>query len=123
MRRRSPRSTRTDTLFPYTTLFRSTSRRLAGSATLHVAETPSAVPPYCSGSIAAAETPPPILPRQRRRGVRAVRESPRKLLPRSVATFLPLQSDYSGAFTSADRRVGKEVVSTCNSWGSPYHKK
>src|SRR3546814_13285759 len=97
MRRRSPRSTRTDTLFPYTTLFRSTSRRLAGSATLHVAETPSAVPPYCSGSIAAAETPPPILPRQRRRGVRAVRESPRKLLPRSVATFLPFQSDYSGA--------------------------
>src|SRR3546814_6934650 len=26
-----------------------------------------------------------------------VRESPRKLLPRSVATFLPFQSDYSGA--------------------------
>src|SRR3546814_7801636 len=30
MRRRPPRSTRTDTLFPYTTLFRSRRRRLGG---------------------------------------------------------------------------------------------
>src|SRR3546814_6444661 len=32
MRRRPPRSTRTDTLFPYTTLFRSRPRRRAGRA-------------------------------------------------------------------------------------------
>src|SRR3546814_3074836 len=31
MRRRPPRSTRTDTLFPYTTLFRSHPRHLAGA--------------------------------------------------------------------------------------------
>src|SRR3546814_18501735 len=32
MRRRPPRSTRTDTLFPYTTLFRSSSRTFGSSA-------------------------------------------------------------------------------------------
>src|SRR3546814_12219927 len=32
MRRRPPRSTRTDTLFPYTTLFRSTRRKIEASA-------------------------------------------------------------------------------------------
>src|SRR3546814_4800283 len=35
MRRRPPRSTRTDTLFPYTTLFRSRRRPDPGSALLH----------------------------------------------------------------------------------------
>src|SRR3546814_13939966 len=33
MIRRPPRSTRTDTLFPYTTLFRSSARAMRGSAT------------------------------------------------------------------------------------------
>src|SRR3546814_15415515 len=32
MKRRPPRSTRTDTLFPYTTLFRSYTRRVGGPA-------------------------------------------------------------------------------------------
>src|SRR3546814_9827902 len=36
MIRRPPRSTRTDTLFPYTTLFRSTSHSLLVGAILHV---------------------------------------------------------------------------------------
>src|SRR3546814_10189160 len=35
MIRRPPRSTRTDTLFPYTTLFRSWSERVEGRAVLH----------------------------------------------------------------------------------------
>src|SRR3546814_11665372 len=44
MIRRPPRSTRTDTLFPYTTLFRSRTERLGGTArlargTLHMAVT------------------------------------------------------------------------------------
>src|SRR3546814_19926554 len=57
---------------------------------LHAAETPSAVPPYAAASEASRRRrlPPPILPRKRGRGVRAVRESPQKLLPRSVATLL-----------------------------------
>src|SRR3546814_14066561 len=42
MIRRPPRSTRTDTLFPYTTLFRSQARRLAGL-------------PYCLKQRATAE--------------------------------------------------------------------
>src|SRR3546814_973662 len=43
MTRRPPRSTRTDTLFPYTTLFRSISRRDAASwkDTLQAAASPS----------------------------------------------------------------------------------
>src|SRR3546814_20269284 len=38
MIRRPPRSTRTDTLFPYTTLFRSLQRRHAGGGLEHVGE-------------------------------------------------------------------------------------
>src|SRR3546814_7409181 len=37
MIRRPPRSTRTDTLFPYTTLFRSVRGRLAGAGESHLA--------------------------------------------------------------------------------------
>src|SRR3546814_920640 len=39
MLRRPPRSTRTDTLFPYTTLFRSREKRLAGECRAHATRT------------------------------------------------------------------------------------
>src|SRR3546814_15597724 len=53
MRRRPPRSTRTDTLFPYTTLFRSrrvSSRQATGSKGL----------PFPSGEWLVAPLPPPV---------------------------------------------------------------
>src|SRR3546814_15202605 len=56
MIRRPPRSTRTDTLFPYTTLFRSpserdalaTQRRLNGEAAVAQSRSPTARPSYPS---------------------------------------------------------------------------
>src|SRR3546814_8138958 len=53
MIRRPPRSTRTDTLFPYTTLFRSSSRPD------HVAESPDSVRVE-----AASDAPPPAEPKE-----------------------------------------------------------
>src|SRR3546814_9545520 len=45
MIRRPPRSTRTDTLFPYTTLFRSPARRQARHDTLVLSEGPASAQP------------------------------------------------------------------------------
>src|SRR3546814_16812873 len=98
MIRRPPRSTRTDTLFPYTTLFRSSPAASAHARPprapcLHPRrEEPSPNP--TDRPWAPAWAPPP--PRCRRRG----REG-----------------------RSEERRVGKECVSTCRSRWSPYHSK
>src|SRR3546814_7603707 len=60
MIRRPPRSTRTDTLFPYTTLFRSKLRRFrlavaaAGAAAAVVAAAPAASGAQCVGSAEGA---------------------------------------------------------------------
>src|SRR3546814_8035775 len=70
MIRRPPRSTRTDTLFPYTTLFRSPARRLLpGAAPLR----PAAARPEISGALSA----------QGRR-VRGLRQPPRGTRPRRL---------------------------------------
>src|SRR3546814_18294727 len=91
MIRRPPRSTRTDTLFPYTTLFRSIGadyRAVAGGDgdvgiqqyLLHVGvEVPAVGQPVIEASLEG--------------------DAPR----------------------SEERRVGKECVSTCRSRWSPYH--
>src|SRR3546814_14472748 len=99
MIRRPPRSTRTDTLFPYTTLFRSKAHakqfrkarrgerrgRTAGSKpTDHVGKPQ----PKAKAGKPAAKTPAARKP---------------------------------GAGRSEERRVGKECVSTCRSRWSPDH--
>src|SRR3546814_12613032 len=109
MIRRPPRATRTDTLFPYTTLFRSAPAaqaarpRSCGSSS----ESPThpcqdraqcryaawTHPPRCNGS-------PP--------GPNARQDHTRGAAPRR---------------RSEERRVGKECVSTCRSRGLPYHEK
>src|SRR3546814_19638962 len=84
MIRRPPRSTRTDTLFPYTTLFRSPwpSRREDGGVNLASNDTTAqAVEAYERGYV-----PVPIRPGTKR----------------------PFDPDRS-----EERRVGKECVSTC----------
>src|SRR3546814_20599289 len=126
MIRRPPRSTRTDTLFPDTTLFRSrrTPLRLARQERL----------------------------RQRARGASrrrraAIRARPRLHLPhyrtgaRSMYVLITANRNYSSwslrpwmlmkglaipfedQVRSEERRVGKECVSTCRSRWSPYHSK
>src|SRR3546814_16491265 len=37
------------------------------------------------------------------------------------AKLADLQSDLSSVIRSEERREGKECVSTCKSWGAPYH--
>src|SRR3546814_18284754 len=102
MIRRPPRSTRTDTLFPYTTLFRSE---------LHVG-------PLDSGERLAQGGL--RLCRRRGAGFALVRL---ELLGEGFLRFTVLVFRFSGHLDprSEERRVGKECVSTCRSRWSPYH--
>src|SRR3546814_13067186 len=98
MIRRTPRSTRTDTLFPYTTLFRSekvAGRRIAVLGSMkELGETSDAFHVGLAEPIEAACVDHVIL----------VGEEMAPLAKRSE-----------------ERRVGKECVSTCRSRWSPYH--
>src|SRR3546814_12127504 len=107
MIRRPPRSTRTDTLFPYTTLFRS----------------PSVSVPISVASASPTSTSCILADRRCPRSVEAlVSPADRKIIDRQ---FVVLRRDKRGAVKlcqrSEERRVGKECVSTCRSRGSPYH--
>src|SRR3546814_17262993 len=105
MIRRPPRSTRTDTLFPYTTLFRS-----AGS----VGEG------WGNGKAAAAA--------YARQGARVVAvdrvaeaaQATQEAIRAAGHDAVGVQADVT-SLRSEERRVGKECVSTCRSRLSPYH--
>src|SRR3546814_15095682 len=107
MIRRPPRSTRTDTLFPYTTLFRScaSGQPQAGAELTHPCVQTAAPFPCgclrCSPCLTARGRTWPAHPCATCR------------LSRSI----PRQSP----FRSEERRVGKECVSTCRSRWSTYH--
>src|SRR3546814_16831984 len=97
MIRRPPRSTRTDTLFPYTTLFRS---RIVGAnhGGLGVVMD-DALPPRCGMAPAfSGDRAGPAADEQNEVGL----------------------VEYC-AGRSEERRVGKECVSTCRSRWWPYH--
>src|SRR3546814_15334077 len=108
MIRLPPRSTRTDTLFPYTTLFRSVAERTAGVA---IRPRPHRLAGVVSGCRGAA----PGRPRDRRAGAEAAVGGRLDRRPREHA-FVD-----QAAVRSEERRVGKECVSTCRSRWSPYH--
>src|SRR3546814_21090180 len=99
MIRRPPRSTRTDTLFPYTTLFRSV--RCRRSCRLHRRHE------YAAARLGAGGEPADP---HHRRGGGACSPGGGKFRPRRV-------------LRSEERRVGKECVSTCRSRWSPDHYK
>src|SRR3546814_19762670 len=104
MIRRPPRSTRTDTLFPYTTLFRSDPPSSPKRREIHslarpmdqVRPTPTAMPPKATH---------------------------RKLSAASASEKVPVRAAAMAKrrHRSEERRVGKECVSTCRSRWSPYH--
>src|SRR3546814_16050347 len=103
MIRRPPRSTRTDTLFPYTTLFRSVvgaAERLDGAHLRDREGGRGAVPRAGEGGGGGPVHHRRLQLRRRRPehgpGLRATERS-------------------------EERRVGKECVSTCRSRWSPYH--
>src|SRR3546814_14042387 len=105
MRRRPPRSTRTDTLFPYTTLFRSWQAGDDGLGIRH-------------------------LRHLRRVDEACDLDAPRPCLDRAADQFdlVAGRKDMllvllAVARRSEERRVGKECVSTCRSRWSSYHIK
>src|SRR3546814_17226234 len=110
MIRRPPRSTRTDTLLPYTTLFRSFSA-------VNLALSLAVEADYDVLLIDADIAKPSILP------LLGLGEGP-GLMDALADPHLPLgdcliQTDIAGR--SEERRVGKECVSPCSSRWSPYH--
>src|SRR3546814_14746672 len=113
MIRRPPRSTRTDTLFPYTTLFRSQPRggQLATTKQAYALEVQSkdtrlhVVPAFPNLN-------KPIV------GGDGIRELTRD----EVRIKKPIESSYR--LSSDESHVGKECVSTCSSrWSSIHQKK
>src|SRR3546814_18469150 len=114
MVRRPPKSTRTDTLVPYTTLVRSGAdrraerRRSGGARAYRPASAPTgpawseALPPSEQGGlIGRIDDRRAVDPGEGREGVHP------------PARFRENRSE--------ERRVGKECVSTCRSRWSPYH--
>src|SRR3546814_13694677 len=113
MLRRPPRSTRTDTLFPYTTLFRSPLS--VGFSSLFPDVAPlikswKEILLVITGLLMLIE-----LGRQRAFGL--LRD---KLLI-LIGIYALLCLALLPFFRSEERRVGKECVSTCRSRWSPYH--
>src|SRR3546814_19759903 len=116
MIRRPPEATRPDTLFPYTTLFRSGASDATGA---------------WDGKSAYEACEVATVLFLRKYGNALVRKagSPAAALPMlaKVADLLPThtrrseESQSLQQFRSEERRVGKECVRTCSSRWSPYH--
>src|SRR3546814_11929729 len=101
MIRRPPRSTRTDTLFPYTTLFRSALLRRGDARRIGALHAEEDVRP-AQRLVAAAE-----------RGARGL------IGGIGIGSGCP-RAAFDRDLRSEERRVGKECVSTCRSRWSPY---
>src|SRR3546814_21054316 len=117
MIRRPPRSTRTDTLFPYTTLFRSQPARARAMAQRLAISFPIVFDPH---GVWPERFDLPTMPTgylvDRQGIVRLEQEGYTdqdfRTLASSIDTLLK---------RSEERRVGKECVSTFRSGWSPYH--
>src|SRR3546814_14462228 len=119
MIRRPPRSTRTDTLFPYTTLFRSTEEEEAPAEEAAKEDPVEATEPLADWTVAsggrlgftarwnAISKPARSLPVDRR--------------PPHAATGNPKRKSTSVSSRSEERRVGEACVSTCRSRWVPAH--
>src|SRR3546814_11350917 len=117
MIRRPPRSTRTDTLFPYTTLFLSQGPRAAvveGAALVQRTAGAAAGGGGVPGAGQAVLTGAPAGTPTRRARLRGRRCGARRGSP------LPA-CGRAGRRRTEERRVGKECVSTGRSRWSPYH--
>src|SRR3546814_11582209 len=114
MNRPPPRSTRTDTLFPYTTLVRS-----GDAARLIMAAFGRLLKDVRACTVCAAQLP--LGPRPVVRMAASARLVIIGQAPGTKVheTGIPW-NDRSGD-RSEERRVGKECVSTCRSRWSPYH--
>src|SRR3546814_11914649 len=128
MIRRPPRSTRTDTLFPYTTLFRSPAivRRLQGDPDFDF-EIVAGVRRWWTVRWLRDHHHPEydyLITIQNVTDEEAFRVSDVENRSRKDISDWERAKEYSVAlaeFRSEERRVGKEWVSTCRSRWSPYH--
>src|SRR3546814_12479779 len=114
MIRRPPRSTRTDTRYPYTTLFGSTRAprwvlELRTADAIATGATQHEIAQAFFGSAVASERWRKESSPYRSRVQRLVKAAQRRL------------ADPFCGPRSEERRVGKECVSTCRSRWSPYH--
>src|SRR3546814_13102497 len=131
MIRRPPRSTRTDTLFPYTTLFRSFTCWDVPQTPGHLQNSPC----VWIGLWAQLDDAEAVAGYRRFLDDYAAQQ---KSMGRFASTnnvrlrTLMQWLDYNHVvpadvrvqtWRSEERRVGKEWVSTCRSRGSPYHEK
>src|SRR3546814_16110359 len=114
MIRRPPRSTRTDTLFPYTTLFRS---KLAyGWTNYEATRTMGLLARTAEASINAKQLDASIeLGYDYRTGSVTITPYGKLVLRRTSL------EGFTETGRSEERRVGKECVSTCRSRWWPYH--
>src|SRR3546814_19362333 len=120
MIRRPPRSTRTDTLFPYTTLFRSGGALLLSSnckITLKIGQKPLSSPTEWVVTAKATTTPKPMQPSLTSPPPAAF-ETEKSKPTAGPIEWIPIPK------RSEERRVGKECVSTCRSrWTLDHEKK
>src|SRR3546814_15329793 len=122
MRRRPPRSTRTDTLFPYTTLFRSAILAQAGENPEAVFNHPAwwidqlrrSYPDQWQVLLHSANVPGPMTLRVNQR---------RSSVPQMLASLAEagIPAVHVRDERSEERRVGKECVSPCSFRWSSYH--
>src|SRR3546814_18542763 len=108
MRRRPPRSTRTDTLFPDTTLFRSAVADAVKAVADEIGATSAQV--ALAWVLANPAVASPLV------GARTLRQ-----LEDNIGALNVVLSEADKARRSEERRVGKECVSTCRSRWSTYH--
>src|SRR3546814_15023224 len=116
MIRRPPRSTRTDTLFPYTTLFRSHRHRIEMLGDL----------PGIDIQLDRGVVQPRAVKVQRQAVLARETPGPSQIVQRQdLALHGVFQRQQASAgkveVRSEERRVGKEWVSTCRSRWSPYN--
>src|SRR3546814_13132071 len=124
MIRLPPRSTRTDTLFPYTTLFRSTSTTSSTSSRIHlnigmnaaIATGMNLHVAFGTETCLDAGTKVHV-----KAGVNLVLEAGVMISLKVGGSSITIGPAGVTLDRSEERRVGKECVSTCRSRWSPYH--
>src|SRR3546814_12664859 len=131
MIRRPPRSTRSDTLFPYTTLFRSLAARqlLAQHDRAFAAQHGAAGVGQAQAAVAfgvdVEQAGGDQLPEHAAPGARVevVADAERgEAVVTELADSLVVRA-AKDVHRSEERRVGKERVMPCRSWWSSYHSK
>src|SRR3546814_18152746 len=119
---RPPRSTRTDPLFPYTTLFRSRSHPIASCIprTQRIRSNAFGLFLFFTSTTASVRILAPCFPYNHTQ--MSVADSPSKL------NVTPRRQKYPSLLKNArtrseERRVGHTCVSRCRSGGTPTHEK